>query len=106
MNPLINPLPFIFTIATTFGVLVHDMQIDRAALAAVVPISFASFAAVDALSKSGQHVHVERTHGPNSMASLRVAVPRVQPRDDDRRYIQTKKLYLGASDTVTLWPSV
>jgi len=107
MLPLLNPLPLIFTIATTFGVLVHDTQIDRAALVAAVPVSFATFAAVDVLTKSGEsHVHVERTHGPNTLASLRIAVPRVQPRDDDRRYIQTKKLYLGASDAVSLWPSV
>ena len=107
MLPIINPLALIFTLATTFGVLVHDTQLDRAALAAVIPVSFASFAAIDSVIKSADsHVHVERSTGPNSLATLRMSVPRVQPRDDDRRYIQTKKVFLGTGGTSYLWPSV
>ncbi|MFZ2125991.1 MAG: hypothetical protein WAV04_00565 [Candidatus Microsaccharimonas sp.] len=104
---IINPLALLFTVTTTFGVLVHDTQLDRAALAAVVPVSFASFAAIDSVLKSGEsHVHVERVHGPNTLATLRSTVPRVQPRDDDRRYIQSKKVYLGTAGSSYLWPSV
>lgn len=109
MFPLIiNPLPLIFTIATTVGVLVHDMQIDRATTVALaLPTALATFAAVDSLTKSGeQHVHVERANMPNQLGALRTTLPRVQPRDDDRRYIQSKKLYFGTTDSGYLWPSV
>ena len=108
MFPIINPTALAFTLFTTFGVLVHDTQLDRAALAAVVPVvSFASFAAFDSVMKSGDsHVHVERVHGPNTLATLRMSVPRIQPRDEDRRYIQSKKVYFGTGGASYLWPSV
>ena len=107
MQSFIKPLALTFTLATTLGVLVHDTQLDRTALAVAIPISFASIAAMDQAMKSGEsHVHVERVHGPNTLASLRMSVPRVQPRDDDRRYIQSKKLYFGTTDSGYLWPSV
>lgn len=107
MLPVLNPLPLIFTIATTFGVLVHDTQLDRAALAVVVPVSFASYAAIDSVIKSGEnHLHVERTNGPHTLATLRATIPRVQPRDDDRRYIQSKRLYFGTGGSNYLWPSI
>lgn len=103
---LINPAPLIFTIATTFGVLIHDTQIDRAStLALSVPAALVGYAAADAASKSGDHVHVERASVGHRLGALRSSMPRVQPRDDDRRYIQTKKLYFGTGDTISLWPS-
>ncbi len=107
MSSIIKPLALLFTLATTVGVLVHDTQLDRATLAAVVPVAFASFVAVDQVIKSSEsHVHVERVHGPNTMASLRLSVARIQPRDDERRYIQSKRLYFGTTDSGYLWPSV
>lgn len=109
MLPLIlNPTPLLFTIATTFGVLVHDTQIDRAASAALmVPAALVSFAAIDQVIKSGdQHMHIERISIPNQLGSLSSNSPRTQPRDDDRRYQQTKKLYFGARNNDYSWPSI
>lgn len=104
----INPFPLIFTIVATFGVLVHDTQVDRAtAVALALPTAFASFAAVDAAIKSSeQHVHVERVSAPKHLGSLQLSIPRIQPRDDDRRYIQSKKIAFGSSDSGIIWPSV
>ena len=108
MYQIINPLAFLFTVTTTFGVLLHDTQLDRAAITYVVPVAFATYAAVDTAIKSSEsHVHVERVHGPKGFAStIRAHIPRVQPRDDDRRYIQSKKLYFGTDGSGYLWPSV
>lgn len=106
MFSLTSPLPLLFTAIATFGVLVHDTQIDQAALVATVPVSFATYAVFDAMKSADSHVHVERVHGPNTLATLRANIPRLQPRDDDRRYIQSKKLYFGSGDSGYLWPSV
>ncbi len=105
---LINPLAMTFTIATTFGVLVHDTQIDRASMLAItVPSAYISYAAVDSVNKSSeQHVHVERVSAPAHFAGMNRSTPRIQPRDDDRRYIQSKKLNFGTMGSGYLWPSV
>jgi hypothetical protein len=104
MLPLIfNPAPLIFTLATTFGVLVHDTQVDRAASFAVaVPVAFASFAAIDSAIKSTDHVQVERAMLPH----VNVSVPRIQPRDDERRYVQSRKLFFGTEGSGYFWPSI
>jgi hypothetical protein len=104
----INPLPLLFTITATFGVLVHDTQIDRATTVALaLPTAFATFAAVDSAMKSSeQHVHVERVSMPSHLANLRMSIPRMQPRDDDRRYVQSKKLAFGSMDSGYIWPSI
>jgi hypothetical protein len=107
-STIINPIPLIFTIATTFGVLVYDTRIDRAATVALaLPTAFATFGAVDSMTKSGdQHVHVERVSASGRLANMQLSVPRIQPRDDDRRYVQSKKIAFGSMDSGYIWPSV
>lgn len=107
-STIINPIPLIFTIATTFGVLVHDTRIDRATTVALaLPAAFATFAAVDSMAKSGdQHLHVERVSASGHLASIQLSVPRIQPRDDDRRYVQSKKIAFGSMDSGYIWPSI
>lgn len=108
LQTLINPAALLFTAVTTFGVLVHDTQVDRATTVALAATSsFVSFIAIDsALKSSENHVHVERASAPRHINALRATLPRVQPRDDDRRYLQSKRLYFGTGDTNYLWPSV
>jgi hypothetical protein len=103
----INPIPLVFTFLATFGVLVHDTQIDRATTVALaLPTAFATFAAVDSVVKSGEnHVHVEKVSMSNNLASLRMSIPRIQPRDEDRRYVQSKKIAFGSMDSGYIWPS-
>lgn len=106
---LINPLPLIFTITATFGVLVHDTQIDRATTVALtVPTAFASFVAIDSALKSGeQHVHVERVSMPQHLAALRSNLPRTISRDDDeRRHINEKSIQYRSGGGSYLWPSI
>ncbi|MDB5159854.1 MAG: hypothetical protein JWO99_117 [Candidatus Saccharibacteria bacterium] len=100
MSPLTNPFAFVFAIATTFGVLMHDTQVDHAATVAIVnPASQASIASSEVLSRSNEHVHVEKVAGPNQNA------PQTQPRNDDRKYVQSKKSVYGGTDSHGLWPS-
>lgn len=110
MIQIINPLALLFTLTTTFGVLIHDTQLDRAAVAYVVPVIFAGYALVDTSMKvadGNSHVHVERVHGPKGFAStIRSTLPRIQPRDDDRRHIQSKKIFYSGGNANYIWPSV
>ena len=108
MNTAIKFTPLLFTLTAAFGVLVHDTQLDRATTVALAtPVALASFIAADSLIKSSEHhVHVERASAPKHISALRATLPRVQPRDDDRRYLQSKRLYFGTGETNYIWPSV
>ncbi len=109
MLPFINPTPILITLVTVFGILMHDMHIDKATTAALtIPsTSAASTETVEKVISPSYHTHVERTSLPRAGA-FRTTLPNVQPpRDDDRRYIQNKKLcFAGGTDTAPLWPSV
>lgn len=106
MPPITNPLPFVFIAATALGVLMHDTQIDQAASVAIVtPAAYSDFAVADAASKSNEHVHVERVSVTNQGSSVRTNLLKIQPRDDDRRYVQSKK-YVSSGSGSGLWPSV
>lgn len=108
MLSLIKPLPFIIMAITTVGILSHEMHIDRATTVAVaLPAAAAAAGVIGASEKiisQNYHTHVERASIPKFSSSL----PNVQPpRDDDRRYVQSKKLlFLGGGDTASLWPSI
>lgn len=105
---IINPLPLIFTLATTFGVLIHDTQLDRAATVAIaLPAVVATYAAVDSAIKGGEaHLHVERVSAHQNMSAIRGLQPRLQPRDDSHRSTPAKKFALGAHENTSLWPSI
>lgn len=99
-----SPSLIVFIIATLFGVVMHDTQFDKATVAIATPSHFTNYAASE-VSKSTEHVHVERVSITNQGSATR-NVPKTQPRDDDRRYIQSKKLALHSGDGNGLWPSV
>ena len=105
MNKFVNPITLAFTFATALGVLAHDTQLDQmTAIAVTAPAALAIYAVADS-SKSSEHLHVEKISMNRQLGAFRINVPRTQARDDDRRYIVSKKVVLG-SDTNSLWPSV
>ena len=110
IRSIINPIALLFTLTTAFGVVIHDTQMDKAATVALTlpALTLILYAAVDAGVKSSDpHVHVERASAPGHINTLRAMTPRLQPREDDRRHIHTKKLlYSAGGDSVSLWPSV
>lgn len=105
MTALLKPLSFMFVMATTFGVVMHDTQIDKATNFALNPVQYTNYSAREATAKSGDHVHVDRFAVPSKGIPVGSALPKIQPRDDDRRYIQSKRSALSDGDTVRLWPS-
>lgn len=103
MLALIKPSPIFIIIATTLGIMMHDMHLDHAATAAIaLPSYVATSGALEKTLSPTYHIHVERAE--TSASSL----PKLQqPREDTRRYVQNKKLnYSGGGDAVSLWPSV
>lgn len=114
---IITPIPVIaVTVTTMLGILMHDMHIDKAtSIAMLAPAALATTGAAaaavstDKVISQNYHTHVERASLPKINASaFRSTLPNIQPpRDDDRRYIQNKKLlYFGGGDAAPLWPSV
>ena len=109
MFSYIKPSLFILTFATAFAVVLHDTHIDRMATAAIgLPLAAASYGVAESLLKKTDHTHVERAEfQKNTSTSVsRSAPPKIQPRDDDRRYIQNKKFVFTGGGYSGLWPSV
>lgn len=105
MNSFVKSVTLAFTVVTAFGVLAHDTQLDRmSAIAVTAPAALAMYVVADAI-KSSEHLHVEKISMNSQLGSFRINVPRMQARDNDRRYIVSKKIVLG-SDTNSLWPSI
>jgi hypothetical protein len=98
------------TLATATGIFLHDTQVDRAtAVALAAPaVSILGYAAIDKDMKSSDpHTHVDRASAPRHINGIRAMMPRIQPRDDDHRRSQDKRLSLsGSGDNVSIWPSV
>lgn len=109
MLTLLKPLPIAIVFITTLGILMHDTKTDSATLMVIAePGSSAHFASVNSISKSNEHVHVEKASvgSQNRATSLRLSTPRMQARDDHSQYVQSKKSMHAGGDGVSLWPSV
>ena len=97
-----TPLPLIIALATGFGVLIHDTQIDKATATAIaLPALLATYGASDISFKlNDPHTHTERV-------SVAGSHPRVQPRSgDDKKYISLKKFGTTSFGGDYSWPSV
>lgn len=114
-----------------FGVVVHDMHIDRAARVMITsPTALASTApsgsgsggsasptepatpannngarVLGSMISKTEHTHVERTSVSSNGYSS--SMPKVRPpRGDDHRYVQNRREYEGGGDEHTyIWPS-
>lgn len=109
MQSLLKPALALFTLVAGIGFLVHDMHIDRMTIVAVgAPAAIATYGVIDNLLKKSDHTHVDRAAFPKQPSSMsRTPLPKMQPRDDGRRYIQNKKvLVTGGGEMNSLWPSV
>lgn len=105
MLQITKTIPIALSLVTMFGILVHDMHIDRAATVAIaLPAAMAAGGAA-AMLASSDHTHVERaSFGRGTTAS---SLPNAQPpRDDMRKYVQNKKLNFISGDQNYIWPSV
>ncbi len=99
----------LLALTTSFGILFHDTQVDRAtAIALALPTATAiTYAVLDGGVKSSEsHNHVERANAPGGINGIRAMIPRTQPRDDNKRHAHAKLYYSAGGDNMSLWPSV
>lgn len=86
------------SLLTAVGVLLHDTRIDKATTVALtVPVALV---AIDTVGKFAQlsgdpHTHSERGSLSQAVRSINSSTPRIQPRDDDKRYHLQKKVAKG-----------
>jgi hypothetical protein len=104
----INPLSVLLTITTSFGVILHDTQIDRATSTALtIPVAIATFGAAEVVLKlNDPHIHTERFSAPTNAESLRSGQPRTPVRDDDKKYVSVKKYVSDGMGSEYHWPSI
>ncbi|MDB5183872.1 MAG: hypothetical protein JWO07_553 [Candidatus Saccharibacteria bacterium] len=107
LSPLFQQFLIGLAILTSMGTLVQDTRINKA-LEVTVPLSNVSVnisSNLDGLNEAASaHTHVEQTAVTQELAGI----PRVQARDDHRRYTLPKyssrsNAYFG--DSQILWPS-
>ncbi|HRN90235.1 MAG TPA: hypothetical protein PK543_00935 [Candidatus Saccharibacteria bacterium] len=107
MLPLtLNPLPVLISLTAAFSVLVHDSQIDFAAMTALaVPAAIITGDVVGLnLAEAGQHVHAERSSGSRAIRNTQAATP---PRNEnDKKYVAQRRLLGDSFGSEFYWPSI
>lgn len=102
---LINKTAIALTLLVLMGVLVHDTRFDKAFKLAM-PGSIVALGMAHGMNNGdGVHTHVERVHLNSAFASA----PRIQPRDDMRKYFSARQNFQGGDyfgGARILWPSV
>ena len=108
MSPITNFTLYSLSFFTLLGVVVHDMHVDRATMAAIALPAIVATAGAAAYISSSDHTHVERVAFARHMTPLHSSLPKLQPpKDDERRYILNKKVYVSGGDSQGyFWPSV
>ena len=85
----------ILALLTTLGILVHDTKLEKAAaLFVAVPAALASLGGIPRLASDG-HNHIERVSLSNAVRDLHNGTPRIQPRDDHKKYSLQKNVAKG-----------
>lgn len=93
-NTTVQRIAITLAIVTTLGILVHDTKLDKAlGIVIAVPAALASISGVVPKLAGEGHNHVERV----SLDSIRSmsGMPRIQPRDDHKKYVLSKKVSKG-----------
>lgn len=91
-----NSLPFLISVSTLFGVVVHDTRFDKFASALLaVPVIVASYEGIDGLLKTNDHTHTERVSVSQFARAFAAETPRTQVRQDDKRYRLEKNVVKG-----------
>lgn len=93
---LINPT-ILLTLSTSFGVLVHDLKIDQFTTSLfAAPAIVANYeGVVGALKLGDPHTHSERASISELGRTLNRQNPRVQPRNDNKKYRLENRVVRG-----------
>ena len=90
LSSLVKKTLIALAVVTTFGILIHDTKIDKAAtLALAIPLGLTMTLATAPSLFSEGHNHVERgAYGKTTVSGM----PRIQPREDHRMHINLKRI--------------
>lgn len=108
MQQLIKPIAVVLVFITATGILLHDLNLDKAAkVAFAAPAALAITGLGHSVAKM-EHVHVERAAAPKMANIFTSSLPKIAPPTDDKKYVQVKKhvSLSGGDDRSYLWPSV
>lgn len=94
-------------LSTTFGILMHDIHLDKAAAVVSRPAYLATTGALESSLSPQYHTHVERASLPRP-STHRSSLPNVTPpREGDRRHVNAKKVVFSTGgETASYWPSI
>ena len=85
-------------LAVVVGVLVHDTKLDKmTTLALTVPVAMMGYEMASHTPKlsSEGHTHVERVSLANAVRDLHAGTPRIQPREDSKKFHLPQKVTKG-----------
>jgi hypothetical protein len=93
----INQLTIVVTLATLFGVVVHDTKVDQfTAHLLAVPAVIATYEGANALKLSDSHVHVEIMSMSQVIRNLNGKMPSLATRMiEDKKYRMPKSVVRG-----------
>ena len=88
-----NTIPVLVSASTLLGVVVHDTRFDQFATTfLVVPATLATYEGVRSIDP---HTHIERISVSQFTRSVVSDSPRIQPRQDEKKYRLDKNVVKG-----------
>lgn len=89
---ILNSLAVLMSLTTATGIVVHDTHIDGASSALLSLPSVAGNTDDTPASRltSDLHTHIERLSFSQAVRNLQGTSPRLQPRNEDKKYAQQK----------------
>jgi hypothetical protein len=96
---IINTTALLISLVTASSVFLHDTRLDKAAIAAVSTPADVTAMYQEQGSKllhaSDAHTHVERVSLSQTVKDLSSGNPRVQPRNEDKKYMMQSRVRKG-----------
>jgi len=93
-STIIQRSAIILALLTALGILIHDTKMDKAtSLLFAVPAALA-FGAIPHLASEG-HNHIERGAFGKASRDAHNGMPRIQPRNDHKKYALQKRVSRG-----------
>lgn len=93
-NITIQRAAIILAILTTLGILVHDTKFDKALSVFIAVPAALALTGIPKLASDG-HNHIERVSIGNAVRDLQNGMPRIQPRNDHKKYALSNKVSKG-----------
>jgi len=97
LSSFINPILITLSLSTATGVFLHDTRVDKAtAIGFTAPVvNSAAEASPKLVSISDLHTHSERVSLSQALQDLKGQNPRIQPRNEEKKYLLQKNTVRG-----------